>query len=116
MCYLPNPFSGLNPQPRNNAKLLRDKLRKADQAVPFPVGQVDRVIGDFPRNQALRSTDDAVDAVVNIGKIEDLIGSKDRHELAFRQLADKERHDPLHALEIAVEAAIDVGETEDEVR
>ena len=99
-----------------HAELGSDQLDKPQEGIALPVGEVDRLVHDPSFHEALQSTDDAVDAVVDVGEVEDLLPAVDGDGLAARQAVNEERDYPHHPVKVVVETTVDVRESKDEIR
>src|SRR5579883_2683724 len=93
---------------------LADIGGQRDQAVSLAIGQIDRVIPFGAAHQEVNARGNSLDAIVDVRKVEFLLGSVDRNGLAVSDPVDEERRNPLHAFDVVVVAPVDVAEPEDQ--
>ena len=101
---------------RLDVELGRDQLGGADERVALAEREVDRLVRDAAVDERLDPARDPVDAVVDVGEVEHLVGAaEDRDRLVARHRVDEERQHARHPVQVVVVAPVDVREAEGEV-
>ena len=100
---------------RLDPELARDQLGSLDERVAVAVGEIDRLVHDTSLGERLDAAGDPVDAIVDVGEVERLLLSEDRHRFVAEHRVDEQRQDAHHPREIVVVAPVHVREAEDEI-